>query len=100
MGQDPDFTKGLRTLRLQLYNCTNSLRPHKATAVSVQQDLVQPQVLSHDSSLGDMDYGTGVADLEESWSNFWHQDFGDFLSHHVEQDVMNTYLLGLEQTWE
>lgn len=99
MGQDPEFPKGLKTLRLQLCDYINSLGPHKATTTHVHQDSVLPQVLSHDSHTGDIDYSAEVANLEESWSNFWHEDFSDFLSHHVEQDAMNTYLLGLTQTW-
>lgn len=101
MGQDTDFAKGLKILRQQLHDYNSSSRPSqaKATASEVREASVLPQGLTYDSTLRDLDCNTDVANLEESWSYLWNEDFGTFLSQNVEQDMTNMYLLGLPQSW-
>jgi len=100
MGQDSEFAKGLRILRQQLHDYNSSIRPGPAAETEVREGSVLPQGLSFDSSLADLDHDMHVTNLEESWSYFWNEDLGTFLSHNnMEQDVKNMYLLGLPQSW-
>lgn len=99
MGQDPEFSRGLKILRQQLHEYNDSLKPGAAAASNAREASVLPQGLSYDASLGELDRNTEVADLEESWSYLWNEDVCGFLSHSVEQDMANMYLLGLPQSW-
>lgn len=99
MGQDPEFCKGLKTLRLQLLDYINSLKASLASGSNIEQASVPLQGLPSNPYMRDLDYSSEVANLEESWSYFWHEDFGNFLSQNVEQDETNMYLLGLPQSW-
>lgn len=99
MGQDSEFAKGLKLLRQQLHDYSNSLRPSPAAGSHIREASVLPQGLASDFAMDNLDGQLDVVNLEESWSYLWNEDFTTLLSHNMDQDLANMYLLGVPQSW-
>ncbi|EFX01511.1 fungal specific transcription factor domain containing protein [Grosmannia clavigera kw1407] len=105
MGQDLEFAKGMQTLRQQLSDNIGSHRPGPLGIDQVAEAAIQPKGVEMDSLLPGfdfnttVDFNTGLANLEDSWSHLWNEDFGGWTYSNDEQDTTNMYVLGLPQSW-